>query len=184
MIAHLWILRSSSSLCFSVVRIICEAPAPPPPLLGLGRKAGRIGFNPLRTVLRGLSPAALTLLWRGLRRAVHCAAWAPASPASAARGVGRRVAVGGACSGTGAPGGSQRGHAVRFDGSAVGSALHFWFYGGAREAKELAEARDASEHGVVPLLRASLELLRVREVAARVPYQRNQGRASTGPDSS
>ncbi|KAJ1109757.1 hypothetical protein NDU88_007116 [Pleurodeles waltl] len=49
---------------------------------------------------------------------------------------------------------------------------------------ELAGARDASDHGVVPLLRASLELFRVREVAARVPYRGNQGRASTGPDPS
>ncbi|KAJ1104307.1 hypothetical protein NDU88_001719 [Pleurodeles waltl] len=60
----------------------------------------------------------------------------------------------------------------------------FCFYGGAREAKDLAGARDASEHGVVPLLRASVELFRVREAAARVPYRGNQGRASTEPDPS
>ncbi|KAJ1116859.1 hypothetical protein NDU88_005064 [Pleurodeles waltl] len=52
------------------------------------------------------------------------------------------------------------------------------------EAKELAGAQDTSEHGVVPLLRASLELFRVRDAVARVSYRANQGKASTGPDPS
>ncbi|KAJ1154023.1 hypothetical protein NDU88_006780 [Pleurodeles waltl] len=55
---------------------------------------------------------------------------------------------------------------------------------GVREAKELAVARDASEHMVVLFVRASRELFRVREAETRVPYQGNQGRASTGPDPS
>ncbi|KAJ1205537.1 hypothetical protein NDU88_000967 [Pleurodeles waltl] len=56
----------------------------------------------------------------------------------------------------------------------------FWLSAGVNVAEELAGKRDAQKQSVVPLFRASLMLLRVREAAVHVSYWGNYGRASTG----